>query len=225
VRRSPRRTRLARRSPRQMSRSAPREWQLAGMGENPALSIHIIFPGEKPGSIPLPHQPKIVDKALDLHGVLAATVQHPGLRGGQEVDDRLDWHRASPAFARASSSRPRCARHLTRNSTIGPPRSALLSLRAKRSNLDTGDSATTRLPRRLAAPRNDKGGIRVSSRGVGRRAGVELRMTTFLNGINNIPHAEERPRGASRSTHSIAAAELPPLRRTYREPICRDPSP
>jgi hypothetical protein len=33
-----------------------------------------------------------------------------------------------------------------------------------------------------------------------------LRMRTFLNVINDIPHAEERLKGASRSTHNIDAA-------------------
>ena len=32
-----------------------------------------------------------------------------------------------------------------------------------------------------------------------------LRMRPFLNAINNIPHAEERLKGASRSTHNIDA--------------------
>ncbi|HEY4039985.1 MAG TPA: hypothetical protein VGM15_14280, partial [Burkholderiaceae bacterium] len=33
-----------------------------------------------------------------------------------------------------------------------------------------------------------------------------LRMRTFLNGIKDIPHAEERLKGASRSTHYVDAA-------------------
>jgi hypothetical protein len=33
-------------------------------------------------------------------------------------------------------------------------------------------------------------------------------MRTVLNAINDIPHAEERPQGASRSTHGFAAADL-----------------
>jgi hypothetical protein len=32
-----------------------------------------------------------------------------------------------------------------------------------------------------------------------------LRMRTFLTAIKNIPHAEERLKGASRSTHNIVA--------------------
>jgi hypothetical protein len=32
-----------------------------------------------------------------------------------------------------------------------------------------------------------------------------LRMRTFLNAINDTPHAEERPKGASRSTHDVDA--------------------
>ena len=40
-----------------------------------------------------------------------------------------------------------------------------------------------------------------------------LRMRTFLNPINGIPHAEERPQGASRSTHSVDAA----LARWFRQ--------
>jgi hypothetical protein len=35
-----------------------------------------------------------------------------------------------------------------------------------------------------------------------------LRMRTLLNAINRSPHAEERPKGASRSTHGLAAALL-----------------
>ena len=38
-----------------------------------------------------------------------------------------------------------------------------------------------------------------------------LRMRTFLNVINSLPHAEERPDGASRSTHDVVAgASFPP---------------
>src|SRR5580700_5321262 len=41
-----------------------------------------------------------------------------------------------------------------------------------------------------------------------------LRMRTILNAINDTPHAEERPEGASRSTHNIDAAR-PSLLRQY----------
>jgi hypothetical protein len=39
-----------------------------------------------------------------------------------------------------------------------------------------------------------------------------LRMRNFLNAIKALPHAEERPTGASRSTHSLTAALLSPPR-------------
>jgi hypothetical protein len=35
-----------------------------------------------------------------------------------------------------------------------------------------------------------------------------LRMRNFLNAIKGFPHAEERPKGASRSTHSRRAANF-----------------
>jgi len=35
-----------------------------------------------------------------------------------------------------------------------------------------------------------------------------LRMRSFLNSIKVLPHAEKRPKGASRSTHRLAAAHL-----------------
>jgi hypothetical protein len=35
-----------------------------------------------------------------------------------------------------------------------------------------------------------------------------LRMRNFLSAINGFPHAEERPEGASRSTHSRGAANF-----------------
>jgi glycine cleavage system H protein len=38
-------------------------------------------------------------------------------------------------------------------------------------------------------------------------------MRFFLNAINNIPHAEERPWGASRSTHRVDATESLPIRK------------
>jgi hypothetical protein len=37
------------------------------------------------------------------------------------------------------------------------------------------------------------------------RRGGFLRMRTFLNAINDTPHAEERLQGASRSTHGVDA--------------------
>jgi hypothetical protein len=37
------------------------------------------------------------------------------------------------------------------------------------------------------------------------RRGGFLRMRTFLNAINDSPHAEERLQGASRSTHGVDA--------------------
>jgi hypothetical protein len=68
---------------------------------------------------------------------------------------------------------------LARNWAMGPPRLAPLviatrGLGPRGSNLGAGDCATTRLPRRVPAPRNDRGAMRVSSRGVGHPAGVEL---------------------------------------------------
>jgi hypothetical protein len=42
-----------------------------------------------------------------------------------------------------------------------------------------------------------------------------LRMRNFLNAIKGLPHAEERPTGASRSTHSLAAALLSPPRSIF----------
>jgi hypothetical protein len=33
-------------------------------------------------------------------------------------------------------------------------------------------------------------------------------MRSYLNAINNLPHPEERPKGASRRTHSIGAGIL-----------------
>jgi hypothetical protein len=38
------------------------------------------------------------------------------------------------------------------------------------------------------------------------RRGGFLRMRTFLNALKDIPHAEERLKGASRSTHDVDAA-------------------
>jgi hypothetical protein len=47
-----------------------------------------------------------------------------------------------------------------------------------------------------------------------------LRMRTFLNAINDIPHAEERLKGASRSTHDIDAGPGSPPSTILSQPPC-----
>jgi hypothetical protein len=44
-----------------------------------------------------------------------------------------------------------------------------------------------------------------------------LRMRTFLNAIEDIPHAEERLKGASRSTHDVDAALVRWLRQIFHK--------
>jgi hypothetical protein len=45
-----------------------------------------------------------------------------------------------------------------------------------------------------------------------------LRMRALLNAISNLPHAEERPTGASRSTHDAFAADIPAFPRFLHKP-------
>jgi hypothetical protein len=53
-------------------------------------------------------------------------------------------------------------------------------------------------------------------------AGPLLRMSNFLNLIKVLPHAEECREGASRSTHSIAAAMVAPRTVNFADSLLRD---